>query len=747
MGPDMPIANLSIFRIIVTILAVFAAGSLFLFSLKKQKSGNSISIMVFAVFLVVGAVAYSVQSTGVFHQTSIWTSIINLCIVGIPSSLLVLAISLSGYKRLINYKTVLLLLVGPVIFQIWFWIEISTMPVQGELLAGVGLRLLFEFVYLFILETITLLVWGRLLTRRIRINNIQLLPILFGLLFSIFILLIEMAKLTPVFLAFFFVFSDVMETLGKVMPFSSIDLLLVSFTVLGITILFTFFHNSLIDKTLVPYSLSMESLQEAWMILDHNNKVVDLNSAAQVILGFTTQDLVGQSATKVLKNWPDLIDASGKKDLGVEGSIRSKQGWQYLNAKVYSIAWQDRAQPGRLIIWQDITDQKMKEYTRQHAREEMFILLHSISDAASRAISLDDFLKTCNYQLVYSFPCYASLIFLFKEKVDQATEQDEVILTAHQGLWDNELLDYTAIAAFSKISSVLMDEKEPLLISDVSSNPLVPEALRAMDISSLLCVPMIADERVLGMACLIRQQKPIFSSDEMVRLSLVLEQIAAFVQSDRQRHLSISLAERQRLVRDLHDSVTQKLYGLVTLTEAAQAGLEAKTLESPARILSRIGENARQALKEMRLFLYQMHPIDLEKEGLVSVLHQRLAAVEGRADVKVRFLADEKISLDKEKELTLYYIAQEALNNAMKHASANSVMVSLKQKRVNTVLEITDDGVGFDPKSNSTGGMGLVNMKERAKQVGAKLKISAMPGDGTKIMVTVRHANGRTNSR
>ena len=161
------------------------------------------------------------------------------------------------------------------------------------------------------------------------------------------------------------------------------------------------------------------------------------------------------------------------------------------------------------------------------------------------------------------------------------------------------------------------------------------------------------EEQVLGCMCLARKEKPIFSPDEIVRLTMISDQIATLIDSDRRRKLAITSTERKRLMRDLHDSVSQKLYGLVTTTEAAQAAIEAGSLVDPSEILARIGENARQAVKEMRLFLFQMQPIDMEKDGLISLLHHRLAAVEGRADIKARLLADladEEIALSKESE-------------------------------------------------------------------------------------------------
>jgi signal transduction histidine kinase len=158
----------------------------------------------------------------------------------------------------------------------------------------------------------------------------------------------------------------------------------------------------------------------------------------------------------------------------------------------------------------------------------------------------------------------------------------------------------------------------------------------------------------------------------------------------------------------------------------------------PSQVLGRIGENARQAVKEMRLFLYQIQPVDLEKGGLIQALHHRLAAVEGRADIQARFIADEGVSISKDKEVALYYIVQEALNNVLKHAHAKSVTVSLKQTRRNLILEVVDNGEGFDAKTLDPGGMGLPNMKIRASRINAKLNVISQPGKGTTVRITIK---------
>jgi signal transduction histidine kinase len=132
-----------------------------------------------------------------------------------------------------------------------------------------------------------------------------------------------------------------------------------------------------------------------------------------------------------------------------------------------------------------------------------------------------------------------------------------------------------------------------------------------------------------------------------------------------------------------------------------------------------------------------LHPIDLEREGLVGALHQRLAAVEGRSDIKARMLTDENLSLSLDVEVALYFIAQEALNNVLKHAHAKSVNIRIRKRKNDLVLEVEDDGRGFNPQQENLGGIGLRNMKERILMVGGKLRIDSHPGEGTKITVTV----------
>ena len=197
-------------------------------------------------------------------------------------------------------------------------------------------------------------------------------------------------------------------------------------------------------------------------------------------------------------------------------------------------------------------------------------------------------------------------------------------------------------------------------------------------------------------------------------------------------------AERSRLARELHDSVTQSLYSLTLFTEAARHMAEEMGEENIEQYIGQIGVIGLHALKEMRLLVYELQPPELERDGLVRVLRKRLEAVEGRAGVEARVIVDEFIKLPGGVEQELYRIAQEALNNALKHAAAASVVVYLRQINGRIEMEIVDDGVGFNPEVlPDRGGMGLKSIRERAEQLGGSVTIRSQPGGGTSVKVSV----------
>lgn len=195
--------------------------------------------------------------------------------------------------------------------------------------------------------------------------------------------------------------------------------------------------------------------------------------------------------------------------------------------------------------------------------------------------------------------------------------------------------------------------------------------------------------------------------------------------------------ERNRLARDLHDSVAQTLYGLTLQSEVASRKLAAGQTEAVAEYLVAFRAGARQSLHEIRLLIFELRPSDLAKAGLTAALRTRLEAVEGRSGLALRLDLNEVGRLPARLEEGLYRIGQEALNNVLKHAQAGEIAVSLSRDQEQVVLEVRDDGCGFAlADSEAESGLGLKGMRERAEQIGGTLLIESAPGSGTVIRAT-----------
>jgi signal transduction histidine kinase len=256
-------------------------------------------------------------------------------------------------------------------------------------------------------------------------------------------------------------------------------------------------------------------------------------------------------------------------------------------------------------------------------------------------------------------------------------------------------------------------------------------------VRSVVGVPIQIGGQVFGVFG-VNYSRPRRFSDDEIRLFQALAQRAALaIENARlyeQAQQAAAMEERQRLARDLHDSVTQSLYSLTLLAEAGRRQAGMGDLGRTQRHLERLGETAQQALREMRLLVYELRPLELEAAGLASALQQRLESVERRSGVEVRLLVEGEVNLPAAVEEGLYRVAQEALNNALKHARATSVTVTVHTAGERAELTVADDGRGFDPEAvHDRGGLGLVGIRERAQRLGGALTIESAPDRGTRV--------------
>lgn len=206
-----------------------------------------------------------------------------------------------------------------------------------------------------------------------------------------------------------------------------------------------------------------------------------------------------------------------------------------------------------------------------------------------------------------------------------------------------------------------------------------------------------------------------------------------------------AMEERQRLARDLHDSVTQSLYSVSLMAEAARRRADAGEHEVTTEFIARLGELTRQALRQLRLLVYELRPGVLEQEGLAGALRHRLEAVEKRAGVRATLIDDSETYIPLQLQGELFWIAQEALNNSLKHASATSVTIHLQAVDGELILEVSDNGLGFDPATAEETG-GLATIRRRIMALGGTMELSTHDGNGTTLRATVPLAVGLTDA-
>jgi two-component system, NarL family, sensor histidine kinase LiaS len=225
------------------------------------------------------------------------------------------------------------------------------------------------------------------------------------------------------------------------------------------------------------------------------------------------------------------------------------------------------------------------------------------------------------------------------------------------------------------------------------------------------------------------------SADEIGQLAGELNRMSQQLQELIQTRQQLAgLEERNRLARDLHDSVKQQVFAISMNLGTVQTLWERDPAQARERLDAAM-EQARQAQKELAVLIQTLRPIQMQGKGLVQALGEYLRDWQTHSGIQAEFHADEGITLPDEKEQTLFRVAQEALSNAARHSGAARVHVALNAQAGQVAMTVADDGRGFDP-DKATGGFGLKSMRERVQSLGGTLEIRS-GGNGTQITATL----------
>ena len=306
-------------------------------------------------------------------------------------------------------------------------------------------------------------------------------------------------------------------------------------------------------------------------------------------------------------------------------------------------------------------------------------------------------------------------------------------LAAQRGLGEEQ-----ALRLAEEGRAWLLADSIPRTILRLPDAPGIPDAIRAPGMQACIITPIFRMGTPVGALGVYWRQQPVLSVEQIALFRALGDQLAVLTENVRLRQAherALVQEERQRIARDLHDSVTQSLYALTLGADTAAERLQHGRIDRLDELLAQVGKAAHQALREIRLLLYELRLATPEAMPLVEALQVRLDAVERRAGIDAHLEIAEGVLIPEASVQSLYWIIIEALNNSLKHAAAQRVDIRLAPDGDSLVLTVSDDGVGISPDAGATHGYGLRSMSERAAQIGGTLRIETAPGGGAQICV------------
>jgi PAS domain S-box-containing protein len=493
-----------------------------------------------------------------------------------------------------------------------------------------------------------------------------------------------------------------------------------------------------------------EATYDAMAIYDLDGFFVEVNPALCRMYGYTHDELIGVYAGILFppERQPDVADALESLKAGRDFRARPqglRKDGSLFYAESHGTTFTYRGKPHGLGVIRDTSEQvQAKRLLEQRVEErtrELSSLLE-ISHTMASTLQLKPLLGLILDQLK-TVVDYTGASILTVEG-DDLVILDSRSPTPEEQLMQLRLLPQRLGPIWEAITS-----RESILLPDVrDESPLAQTLHKAMGelmnttflyVRACLFVPLTLKDRVIGMLVLTSSEARAFTPHHAVLALAIANQAAVAIENAQLYEQAQELAaieERQRLARELHDSVSQALYGISLGVHTARMQLD-RDPKDLAESLDYVLELAEAALIEMRALIFELRPESLETEGLMTALTKQAAALHARQGIIVQLNLGQEPDLSLKVKQDLYRIAQEALHNTVKHARASQVDLQLDQSGNMVILEVRDNGRGFDTTASFPGHLGLHSMQERVKSLGGELQIESAPGQGTRIRAQV----------
>jgi len=475
-----------------------------------------------------------------------------------------------------------------------------------------------------------------------------------------------------------------------------------------------------------PWGLVTE---QRWQILTSSNEGYRTVFILLLVLGIAVPSIIVSLGVKRITKPIAEVSSAAKEIAAGKFSHR-------INIKtsdeLEEMSTQFNTMAGALEELYTTLEQKVEDRTRgEHQRADQLRTINEVGRKISSILSLDELLPFVAESLQVTFKYYnVSIIFIEKQS-------GELILKASAGARENSLVGDEMDTITSEIARSVAHKGEPLVINDLQNNPKYHPDEVIKDTRAEMVVPIKIGNRIIGILEIEESRINAFDELDLFTAQTLADQLAIAIENARLYEHARELAtieERNRLARDLHDAVSQTLFSASLISEVLPRLWERNPNEGRKR-LEEVRELTRGALAEMRTLLLELRPSALIEAELPHLLTQLAESIQGRTRIPVSIQIDGECSFPSDVKVALYRIAQEAFNNAAKHALATQIIVNLRCESEKVTVKITDDGKGFDINGIPTDRLGIGIMRERARDIGASLSVQSCIGKGTEIIV------------
>jgi len=481
----------------------------------------------------------------------------------------------------------------------------------------------------------------------------------------------------------------------------------------------------------------LDTVDALIVVFDRNGRITRFNRACEKLTGYTFEEVNGQMFWDlfILPDEKPIAKTTFSRMLTCKFPEKINSFWRTKDGRRRLIAWSYTAH-------RDVSDRVSYIISagKDITEREQTALLMNASESLQRVTTallqhlttLDDVLSIVCVEACRLTEAGGSAVLLLEDETNLQVKSS----------CGTPLPVFERLSVDDSFAGMVVQQKEPLLVNDPQNY--LQAYQRNPAVQALLAVPLCVEGTILGVLNVINKHGG-FTEADMRLMRLFADQAAISIEHAQLHQQAAKLAvmeERQRLARELHDSVTQAIYSVTLYADAARMALAAGKQELAANHMQELRNMAREAMLDMRLLIFELHPPVLEKEGLAVAVQTRLETVEARSGLQSTFQVDgveRRFPIEIEEDL--YRIVQEALNNAVKHAKSQKVAVHLSYDEMHFSMKVSDDGIGFDPNEVGKGAsrprLGLIGMQERAEMLGGSLVVQSASGAGTSVQVRI----------